>query len=521
MGSSEQVSDPLASSNAQPAKRWTTVTRVREGRVLGGVCAGVARAFGLDPIVVRILVVALLAAGGSGALLYVAGWLILPQEGTDESLAQSAVRDRRYDPAEIVAVAAVVLGVLLLLRETGLWFGDGVVWPVLLAGVGLAVIWRQAGDDDRQSLQRVVGRLPAAVDVRGRRAALARVVIGVALVVGGVASFLAASDAFSALRQGLLATAGIVAGVAVITGPWWVRMGRDLTRERRERIRSEERAEVAAHLHDSVLQTLALIQRNADDPRTVVTMARRQERELRSWLYRGDGPAGAGAGAAPRRAGNAGRHHHPHRGGSGDRPRGEHRRGGGGRRPPRRPAGSGGGRGPGGDGERGQVVGGGQRVGLRRGGRERGEGVRAGLGLRVRPGRGGRRPPRAAGVDHRADGPPRRPGGGRAPAPAATRPTQPTARAPRSSCGCPDETCPAGGAGAAATAGLPGRRPPPLPVRGAGRVGRRGRGGGRGVGGGGGGGDDPRAPTRRGAARRPPARRRGAGRRRPGGAHSP
>ncbi|MEA2828566.1 MAG: hypothetical protein QOG43_3005 [Actinomycetota bacterium] len=290
MGSSEQVNEQLASSNAQPAKRWTTVTRVREGRVLGGVCAGVARAFGLDPIVVRILVVAMVAAGGSGALLYVLGWLLLPQEGTDESLAQAAVRDRRYDPAEIVAVGAVVLGVLLILRQSGLWFGDGVVWPILLSGVGLAVIWRQAGDDDRQSLQRVVGRFPAAVDVRGRRAALARVVIGVALVVGGVGSFLAASDAFSALRQGLLATAGIVAGVAVITGPWWVRMGRDLTRERRERIRSEERAEVAAHLHDSVLQTLALIQRNADDPRTVVTMARRQERELRSWLYRGDEP---------------------------------------------------------------------------------------------------------------------------------------------------------------------------------------------------------------------------------------
>ncbi len=290
MGSSEQVTDPLASENARSPKSWTSVTRPREGRVLGGVCAGVGRAFGLDPIIVRILVVALVAAGGSGAVLYVVGWLLLPQEGEDESLAQAAVRDRRYDPAEILAVAAVVFGVLLLLRETGLWFGDGVVWPILLSGVGLAVIWRQAGDDDRASLQRVVGRLPAAVDVRGRRAALARVVIGVALVVGGVGSFLAASDAFSALRQGLLATAGIVAGVAVITGPWWVRMGRDLTRERRERIRSEERAEVAAHLHDSVLQTLALIQRNADDPRTVVTMARRQERELRSWLYRGDPP---------------------------------------------------------------------------------------------------------------------------------------------------------------------------------------------------------------------------------------
>ena len=154
-----QVSDPLASSNApsQKSGTWTKVTRPREGRVLGGVCAGVARAYGLDPIVVRILVIALVAAGGSGALLYVVGWLILPQEGTDESLAQSAVRNQSYDTAEILAVVAVVLGVLLLLRESGLWFGDAVVWPVLLSGVGLAVIWRQAGADDRASLQRVVG----------------------------------------------------------------------------------------------------------------------------------------------------------------------------------------------------------------------------------------------------------------------------------------------------------------------------------------------------------------------------
>jgi signal transduction histidine kinase len=121
-----------------------------------------------------------------------------------------------------------------------------------------------------------------------RRAALARVILGVALVVGGVAAFLAASEAFSAVRQGLLATVGIVGGLALITGPFWLRMGRDLARERRERIRSEERAEFAAHLHDSVLQTLALIQRNADDPRAIVTMARRQERELRGWLFEND-----------------------------------------------------------------------------------------------------------------------------------------------------------------------------------------------------------------------------------------
>jgi signal transduction histidine kinase len=289
MGSSEQVTDQLASSDAGH-RAWARVTRAREGRVLGGVCAGLARAYGLDPVVLRILAVALVFAGGSGVLLYVLGWLLLPEEGADQSLGRAAVRDRSYDPAEMLALGSVVVGVLLLLRETGIWLGDAVVWPVLLSGVGLAVIWRQAGGDDRATLLRVVDRIPA-VDVKSRRAALARVVIGVALVVSGVGAFLAASDAFSAVRQGLLATAGIVAGLAVITGPWWLRMGHDLARERRERIRSEERAEVAAHLHDSVLQTLALIQRNADDPRTVVTMARRQERELRSWLYHGHQPA--------------------------------------------------------------------------------------------------------------------------------------------------------------------------------------------------------------------------------------
>ncbi|HTJ75620.1 MAG TPA: PspC domain-containing protein [Acidimicrobiales bacterium] len=253
-------------------------TRSRTDRVLAGVCGGVARALGVDPLVLRVAVVALTVAGGTGALLYVLAWLFLPEEGSDRSLAVAAVRDPGRDLAEVLAIGSIALGAILLVRATGVWFSDAFVWPLLLAGVGLAVIWRQAGADERSSLL-------AVVDLRLRRAALARVAVGVVLVVLGVGAFLAASDAFSAVRQGVLATAGIVGGLALITGPFWLRMGRDLTSERRRRIRSEERAEVAAHLHDSVLQTLALIQRNAEDPRAVVTMARRQERELRGWLF--------------------------------------------------------------------------------------------------------------------------------------------------------------------------------------------------------------------------------------------
>ena len=274
------------STETRPSLR--RLRRSRTERILGGVCGGLARSIGIDPLVVRVAVVALTVAGGTGALLYVLAWLMLPDDGTDRSLAYAAVRDRGTNLAEVLAVASIVLGVILLVRGTGIWFSDALVWPLLLAGVGLAVIWRQAGDDDRSSLLRVGDRLRRSdmtPDLRSRRAALARIAVGVFLVVSGVGAFLAASEAFSAVRQGVLATAAIVGGLALITGPFWVRMGRDLAEERRQRIRSEERADMAAHLHDSVLQTLALIQRNADDPRAVVTMARRQERELRGWLF--------------------------------------------------------------------------------------------------------------------------------------------------------------------------------------------------------------------------------------------
>jgi signal transduction histidine kinase len=111
-----------------------------------------------------------------------------------------------------------------------------------------------------------------------------RIALGVALLVAGVATFVALSDAAEAVGKGLVAALIVVAGLALIFLPWVRRLASELAEERRERIRSQERAELAAHLHDSVLQTLALIQRRSDSPETVVRLARRQERELRSWL---------------------------------------------------------------------------------------------------------------------------------------------------------------------------------------------------------------------------------------------
>jgi signal transduction histidine kinase len=87
----------------------------------------------------------------------------------------------------------------------------------------------------------------------------------------------------------------LLAGLVVLFGPWWIRVARDLMAERQARVRAEERADMAARVHDSVLQTLALIQRASDDPHRVVQLARGQERELRAWLFDGEIPGAVGA----------------------------------------------------------------------------------------------------------------------------------------------------------------------------------------------------------------------------------
>jgi signal transduction histidine kinase len=156
----------------------------------------------------------------------------------------------------------------------------GLFAPTMLACLGGALIWRQASEPERDRWR----RLSRASLAQGRAARL-RLLAGAALVVAGAALVLRRAD-FSALRDGILAMIVTIVGVALITGPWWMRLVNQLGVERSERIRNQERADIAAHLHDSVLQTLALIQRNASSPREVTRLARGQERELRNLLYR-------------------------------------------------------------------------------------------------------------------------------------------------------------------------------------------------------------------------------------------
>jgi signal transduction histidine kinase len=121
-------------------------------------------------------------------------------------------------------------------------------------------------------------------DDTGARGSTKRRVVGVALILGGAALFGAAASG-SGQQSSLVAPTGLLVALCLVVGPWIWRLAQERDAERLARIRAQERADVAARVHDSVLQTLALVQRSAGDPRRVAALARRQERELRGWLY--------------------------------------------------------------------------------------------------------------------------------------------------------------------------------------------------------------------------------------------
>jgi signal transduction histidine kinase len=272
-----------AAGSAKPARPAVLpvrrLTRPTKGRLVGGVAAGVADHLMLKPLHVRIAFAVLCLFGGFGAVVYIVLWVLVREQPGGPG---SALRTGQRGAAAAIVVVGV--GAFLLVRRTGFLPGGALIWPIALVGVGAALLWRQA--DERGS---------------SRGSAMWRVAGGAVLVLGGAAGFLAVSGQVPAL-QSLVAIAVVVLGLTVITMPWWWRLVRDLASERSERIRSQERAELAAHLHDSVLQTLALIQRQADSPREVMRLARGQERELRTWLYRPDDAAETRFAAALRSA---------------------------------------------------------------------------------------------------------------------------------------------------------------------------------------------------------------------------
>jgi signal transduction histidine kinase len=259
--------------------------RSRSDRVIGGVAAGIGHHLGIEPTTVRIAFVLLSIAFGFGIVVYLLTWLLAPQEALDPTVNPTARRLIRPTISQALGAALILVGVAILLYVSGFWFGEALAWPVTLAAVGFAILWARSGEDRRS-------RSPLDVVISGRRS-IARVAIGSLLILGAGAIFLGYNAQLDVVGPMLLAALVAIGGLGLIGGPWIWSIGRDLIDERSTRIRTEERAEMAAHLHDSVLQTLALIQR-APASREMASLARTQERELRAWLY-GRAPTLAGA----------------------------------------------------------------------------------------------------------------------------------------------------------------------------------------------------------------------------------
>ncbi|MET7797190.1 PspC domain-containing protein [Streptomyces decoyicus] len=262
--------------------------RSADGRLLGGVARGLAGHLGLPVSWVRIVFVALFMADGMGALLYAAFWFFVPLGvgGVDHRYpapADGKRRPRRHKPdkGQVFALIALLIGTAIVASRFQLGQAKGYVWPVLLIGAGVALVWRQA-DNSRRAQWLELGRRKGVLPVL-------RGAAGVLLVGIGVTGIVVLQGSVRHLGSVLQASLAVVVGIALLAGPYLVRITQDLSEERLMRIRAQERAEVAAHVHDSVLHTLTLIQRNAEDPREVARLARAQERELRAWLYKPEG----------------------------------------------------------------------------------------------------------------------------------------------------------------------------------------------------------------------------------------
>jgi signal transduction histidine kinase len=257
----------------------------------GGVAGGLSARFGIDANVIRIAFVLVAVGAGTGLAAYVLAWLLIARQGTSTSILRRALADRRTTGLAFTFAIAFVAG-LLVLSAMGLSFTANLVGPVSIAAGGLVLVWRGADDEERTYLSELLGRAPliGSAERRTRRATVARVAVGIVLVVAGLGDLVAARHATVQAVQTALAANVVLVGFLVVFGPWWLRLARELATERRERVRSEERATMAATVHDSVLQTLALIQRAAGDQGEVTRLARAQERELRAWLFEGRSP---------------------------------------------------------------------------------------------------------------------------------------------------------------------------------------------------------------------------------------
>lgn len=274
----------VPSEKAAPAFPTPVLHRRSGGRIVGGVAGGIADHLQVEVFRVRLVFAILSAMAGAGIAAYGLLWIFTPA-GSDVRKAEGTERRRAIGLAAIGVGAAIALGWGL----TG--SPSSVIVPLVVVAIGATLVWREFDTAGVDSAESGLGASGARLTSRpaGRATVLgwARIVAGVTLVVIGLFVVVLSRVDMRALQSSLLAVVVTVIGAVLLTVPLWMRLWRALGDERAARVRNEEREDIASHLHDSVLQTLALIQKQSTDSAAVARLARSQERELRRWLFGG------------------------------------------------------------------------------------------------------------------------------------------------------------------------------------------------------------------------------------------
>ncbi|WP_458115457.1 ATP-binding protein [Arthrobacter sp. D2-10] len=264
--------------------------------LIAGVCAGLAAHLGMSLRAARIGMVVLSLLGGAGVVLYGWLWLLVPtaeerRRGVATPaglrLGAPALAAPETRPARslrtpgghevLIGVGLLVVAAALVAQQLGVNVQWGWLLPVGVVALGAVLAWSQLDEARRARLMDHAGAT--------RAEGLARLAAGLVLVMVGVLILVSGSLSWEFTWPALLAAAAVLGGVALVLAPWGLKFWKDLEAERAARVRETQRAEIAAHLHDSVLQTLALIQNRAASEQDVIRLARAQERELRRWLY--------------------------------------------------------------------------------------------------------------------------------------------------------------------------------------------------------------------------------------------
>ncbi len=273
--SAAPVHDPVGSIGPDPAgidpKRHPTSPEP----IILGAAAAISARLGVSVAVVRAIFVTLASAGGVGVVLYLLVSFLWRNRRVAD-LGPSASRD--------TGAILFTIGFIWELGTTWPGVEPTLVLPVGLVSLGVALGWRNSTGAEPFRFGTTSTGTGTAAEHRMRQLVL-RMIGGTILCIGGFAVVLGQNADLATLRDASLGLVVVFAGVAMVVGPSTVRFARSFSAERDDRVRAEERARVASHLHDSVLQTLTLIQKKADDPAATSALARHQERSLRRWLY--------------------------------------------------------------------------------------------------------------------------------------------------------------------------------------------------------------------------------------------